>query len=116
MLRSHIYISYTYTCLVYSTSLHLHIVTTHRSVSAGLTGRLSRLHLFADSVTDEVLLQIPLGRLRRPRLYIFGINFEIMRRTTVPNAGDSHGGGLVGRIGSRNALSKWGKRDFHIFS
>ena len=29
--------------------------------------------------------------LPRPRLYIFGINFDIMRRTSIPNTGDSHG-------------------------
>ncbi|CAJ1390807.1 unnamed protein product [Effrenium voratum] len=59
--------------------------------------RLSRLHFFAESVQDEVLLQIPLGRLRRPRLYIFGINFDIMRRTAIPNVGDSHGAMFLDR-------------------
>ncbi|CAE7661031.1 unnamed protein product [Symbiodinium microadriaticum] len=53
--------------------------------------RLSRIHFFAESSGHEVLLRLPLGRLRRPRLYIFGINFDIMRRTSIPNAGDSHG-------------------------
>eukprot|EP00434_Breviolum_minutum_P022750 symbB.v1.2.020072.t1/scaffold1664.1/size142436/7 len=59
--------------------------------------RLNRIHLFSESVTDEVLLKIPLGRLRRPRLYIFGINFDIMRRTSIPNTGDSHGAMFLDR-------------------
>lgn len=38
--------------------------------------RLSRIHLFAESVTDEVLLKIPLGRLRRHRR---GIQWDLQK-------------------------------------
>ena len=49
----------------------------------------------------------------RPRLYIFGINFDIMRRTAIPNPGDSHGHGLRWPQGrGKNAGFHVGKRSW----
>eukprot|EP00931_Biecheleriopsis_adriatica_P123454 TRINITY_DN9849_c0_g1_i1.p1 TRINITY_DN9849_c0_g1~~TRINITY_DN9849_c0_g1_i1.p1 ORF type:complete len:5765 (-),score=1054.79 TRINITY_DN9849_c0_g1_i1:19-14961(-) len=53
--------------------------------------RLSRLHLFSPNVFEEIRIQMPLGRMRRPQIFVFGTDFGMLQRTGPPETGDSHG-------------------------